>query len=557
MGHHYVQDRRLLHTALVVKATRADSYAMLFTRPINQASYVDGMNAIIHHASGVIMRRAIRDFGQNLVFEAKHEIASHLRPQDLDDIAPEIVKKFSNQFLDKALEYRLGTIDAQSLINALARAERLGYTKSDVIEDRKEIVVPTAQMHSPEVSYASLLSGPGAHPQPPPAAPPQGSLFDQPQPTRNASPTTELKCKLCWRHFKHAKPYEYHVQKQVCTKAAADASNHHFWCEECAAGFTTKAGLQYHTANAVCGSHATAAATPKSQATTPRSAALPPTNYAHHPPSQTQIPPTPPQPYSTPRRPNTSSVETPSSSQDDPYGHLTPERRAKLDEDLRLAELSYAPRFREAEDIADPVQRKLKIESLQNTFSTKQSMIRKKYGVRLRVRRTRAAIEEEKLRIGLKHGRGSPGSAVATPPAKRQRSDDASNSTGRAYVSHVPQTQTPLPTPTHPLSVSQMNNSGLNGSSATAAIADPTASIVPTQLPSAEEQAPSNSLSSLQRKGYRVSSHVGQATRPASNSPAPRASSAPTPAVVVLDDSSDSTDTDEEIPATLPQKRVS
>ncbi|TGJ88045.1 hypothetical protein E0Z10_g740 [Xylaria hypoxylon] len=454
------------------------------------------MNAIIHHASGAITRRAIRDFGKNLVSQAKLEIAAHLRPQDIDDMAPAILEKCSENFLDKALEQRLKTIDARSLINALARAERLG---------------------------------------PPPAAPAEASLLFQTQPAQNVPPTSDLKCRLCWRQFQHTKPYEYHVQKQLCIKAKSD--QYQFWCEECGAGFATKVGQQYHNANAVCGLHVTAAATPKSQAI-PGLGVIPATKYTRYIPH-------------TPAQPNAGPMEAPSPSQDDPYSHLTPQRRAELEEELLQAEMSYGPRFKEAEQMADPMARRSKIESLQNTFSTKQSIIRKKYGVRLRVRRSRAVIEEERLRIGLKHGTSS---TVEAPSAKRQRSDDGSDNLGQtSYVSRGPQVQTTIPPPANLLSVSQMNNSGLGGSTATAATTDPTASAAPSQPPPASEQPPPNSLSSLQRKGYRVSSHVGQAAHSASGSPIQGNGSASTP--VVLDSSSDGTDTDEDIPSTIPPKK--
>ncbi|KAI3329362.1 hypothetical protein HD806DRAFT_282894 [Xylariaceae sp. AK1471] len=520
------------------------------------------MNAIIHHASGVIMRRAIRDFGQNLVTEAKHEIATHLGPQDIDEIAGAILERCSDQFLDRAMEQRLKTIEARPLINALARAERLGYESSDILEDRKEKVVPAAQMHSPVVNP---VTGIQSQHRPPPAAPAftRSSLPPQEhQTSRHVPPTTELRCRLCWRSFEHTKPYEYHVQKQLCAKAPPDPRGFLFSCDYCGAGFATKAGQQYHQANAVCGLHATATATPKPQTTL--KSEFPAGSPMQHPSSQTpsyprpaaeqhippltQFPPASSQSYSTPVQSNVSSMETPGSSQDDPYRHLNAKRRAELEEELRQAEMSYAPRFKEAEEIADPATRKTKIDSLQNTFSTKQSIIRRKYGVKLRQRRTRAEIEEERSRMGLKHGPSSPGSTAETPSAKRQRSDDGPNFPAQSH--------TPVPPPTNHLSVLEMKNSGLGGSTATAATADPTISGSSTQPPSAEQQPPQNSLSSLQRKGYRVSSHVGQPSQPASSTPNPqRSGSASVP--VLLDDSSDDTDTDEDIPATLPPKKVS
>lgn len=530
------------------------------------------MNAIIHHASGPIVRRAVRDFGRNMVLEAKHEIASHLKPQDLDEIASAILEKCSDNFLDRALEKRLSTIDARSLINALARAERLGYESSDVLEDRRGEIVSTVQANGSRATLDKSFTG--IQPHPPPAIPAPASLPYQIQPVQSAQhapPATDLKCPLCWRQFQQTKPYEYHINKQLCMKAKSDTKKYQHWCDECGAGFTTKVGQQYHTANAVCGLHVTAAATPKSQATTPRpdnSNAPSPVNSTHHsipqmkrnrfvlyPASgqpQVQSPGQPP--VQPPVQPYTSTVENPPSSQDDPYNHLTPQQKAELDQEVRQAIIGYEPRFKEAEKIDDPVKRRTKLESLHNCLTTKQSMIRKRYGVRLRVRRSRAEVDEEKTRLGLKHALSSPGLGVETPSAKRQRIDDGPKNTGRSsYFGHDPQVQTPTPPPANHLSVSEINNSGLGGSTATAATTDPTAPVTPSPLPPAEQQPAPNSLSSLHRKGYKVSSHVGQANQPAPASPPQRSGSVSTP--VVLDESSDDTETDEEIPAILPPRK--
>lgn len=72
-----------------------------------------------------------------------------------------------------------------------------------------------------------------------------------------------------------------------------------------------------------------------------------------------------------------------------------------MDADLKEAEAKFAPRFAEAYAIPDENERRIKIEGLRNSFGTKQSMIRKKYGVRLRQRRTKAEIQAEEARIGL------------------------------------------------------------------------------------------------------------------------------------------------------------
>ncbi|KAK7752695.1 hypothetical protein SLS62_005247 [Diatrype stigma] len=254
----------------------------------------------------------------------------------------------------------------------------------------------------------------------------------------------------------------------------------------------------------------------------------------------------------------------------DPYGHLKEETLARLNEDLRQAELSFAPRFEEAESIKDPVEKKNKVDNLQNSFSTKQSLIRKKYGVRLRQRRTKAEITGERHRLGLKHGSPSDVEGRSYTSYKRQRTSQGPYSVG-SHIASSPSSLTG--TPSKHLAVSAMN-SGLGGSSATAATTDPTrpsSSLQqsPAVRPLIEHVPPQNSLSSYQRKGYRVSSHVPRPSQPSPTSatatqspPDQRHGSASAP--VVLDDDDDNSsdsdsDSDEEIPASLPSgaKRTS
>lgn len=68
---------------------------------------------------------------------------------DFDQITDLVLPKLSAQFLDRALAQRLETVDARSLVNALARAERLGYDVSDIVvermPDKPEQVVPSLQ----------------------------------------------------------------------------------------------------------------------------------------------------------------------------------------------------------------------------------------------------------------------------------------------------------------------------------------------------------------------------------------------------------------------------
>ncbi len=193
-----------------------------------------------------------------------------------------------------------------------------------------------------------------------------------------------------------------------------------------------------------------------------------------------------------------------------------------LNAELLQAEEQYSGRFREAEAITDPEQRRVRLESLRNTFGTKQSMIRKKYGVRLRERRTRTEIQAERERMGrnpLKSETGSQSPAPAqqpstsvwtaankvvhtdladgsTPSLKRRRVDE-----GDAYDSPHRQ-QLGLTT-----KVSEMAG-GLTASSATAAVHDPT-------LPAAS--TPSRTY---QQAGARVEIHLPSKSSPSKPSSA-------------------------------------
>ncbi|KAI8960120.1 hypothetical protein F5Y11DRAFT_330838 [Daldinia sp. FL1419] len=519
------------------------------------------LNAVIHHSNGVIIRRSIKDFGPKMVSEAKHEIVAHLSTADLNELAGEVLDKASDYFLDQALEKRLRTIDARSLINALARAERLGYENSDILDDRKSGngsgFNPAPFDPTPRPIEITPISR--QHHRDRIAVPAQASSRAPPAPT-------VLQCPLCWRKFDNPQPYEYHVQKQVCTKEPPNKEGFPFSCKYCGAGFITKVGQQYHLANHVCGDHGIMPATPQGPANTGspitlssgNNSPIQPSSALPHYPSRTQQHfPATPQYVGTPvhHRP----VSTPNSlpKEPDPYAHLNLSTRERLAEELRQAELTYTARFKEAEAIQDPAQRQLKIDGLQNSFSTKQSIIRKKYGVRLRNRRTKAEIDSERQRMGFKHD--SPGQPEGTPSAKRQRTDE-----GPSYQTPQPQPQAP-PSRSEPerkavhIPVADMS-SGLGGSSATAATVDPT-----MPRPSSEQQSPTqNSLSALQRKGYRVSSHFAHSNQVSptdttlEGSNAHHSGSASAPVVINGDSSSGSdSDSDSDIPAELPPRKGS
>lgn len=73
-----------------------------------------------------------------------------------------------------------------------------------------------------------------------------------------------------------------------------------------------------------------------------------------------------------------------------------------MQEELREAEIKFSERMRQANLILNELEKKTRLDGLANSFGTKQSMIRKKYGVRLRMRRTRAEIQAERDRMQYK-----------------------------------------------------------------------------------------------------------------------------------------------------------
>lgn len=379
-----------------------------------------------------------------MISSAKAEIVDAMTPADIDAVATRLLSKASDSFLDAALELRLKSIDAKSLINALARAERLGYEPSDVVDEEDDPVAT-----QPPVQYEPVM--PSTAPQQPSVRPasrqPTAQPPAQPAPQPGVSTAPVMYCKLCFRKFVHQSAFEHHVEKKVCTRSPAAPGGYQYICQHCGQGFTTIMGVQYHNANNICGNFneptrlvtAPAASTPS----TPRAAQPAPMTPASAPTSTPTLIPTPRStPASTqavatpsvsgggPRNP-TPGLHTPDGAVADPYAHLSPEQLAAMQEELRLAELNYGERFRQANAIPDAAERKTRLDGLANSFGTKQSLIRKKYGVRLRMRRTKAEIQAERDRMQYKTAAelaadvgipspnlGRPGRPIASTPAR-------------------------------------------------------------------------------------------------------------------------------------------
>lgn len=272
-----------------------------------------------------------------------------------------------------------------------------------------------------------------------------------------------------------------------------------------------------------------------------------------------------------------------------------------MQEELRDAELKYTAKFQDSETIPDSDERRAKLEGLRNSFGTKQSMIRKKYGVRLRERRRKAEIQAERERMGVSN-KDTPGSTPSAAPVprsgnhtptpskrssgwtaanevvpveaasgglqnkKRRRSDGDGDS---APASH----QTPYPSqssepPPKRVAVAEMGG-GLGESPATAAHRDPTLGQPPpppssASVPTAaspqrsarvEIHLPSSSSLAAARRPAKPSSFANQQDQAGYTTPPSRQSSsgaADGKRVPVDEEDSDSDDSDNDIPAKLP-----
>ncbi|KAF5544129.1 hypothetical protein FMEXI_6765 [Fusarium mexicanum] len=454
------------------------------------------LNATMHQASPETIAKGVQEFGANLVQKSKRELLGHLNASDFDELADLILPRVSTQFLDRALARRLETIPARQLVNALARAERLGYDVKDIVQEHNEHVIPS--LHSLPVQPQPQPMGPltnttlsAAQYSTPPVAsqtPPSSMQYgNKPAAQTPAKSSRELApiawCKCGWPCASQA-ALDYHHKKSACNRVQADDVVGRDVCLFCGCKFGSGGGLLYHEKSSVCGNHSRGTAEmmrnllvhlrPEDpQPPMPD----PVTGITRIPYTQVPLPSL--QPQTTWAHSTTSYPPTGTPSRDagrDPYAHLSPEDLKRFNDIMKNAEEKYGGQMKEAALLDEP-ERSKRLASLKNSYNTKQSTTRKKFGIRLRERRTRGEIEAEEARLI-----GTP-SGTATPPAtaasdgdirsrKRARTDDdqlpSSSATNRAQES--PQKRVPM---------SEMG--GLSGSLATAELTDPTAYLNPAQ----------------------------------------------------------------------------
>lgn len=198
---------------------------------------------------------------------------------------------------------------------------------------------------------------------------------------------------------------------------------------------------------------------------------------------------------STPVTPSTAPTKLASQTGPvkDPYASLTPEQRTGFENEMRAVEEHYGGLMRAA--MALPGEQQAgELARIRNQYNTKQSMTRKKYGIRLRERRSKSQLDAEQSRLFAASG-GLP-STPGGPPRKRPRSETGTSS----FKEPPPQGSQQPPSMSHaaPLAPLSQMNGGLSGSTATAELTDPTAhvrSASPRPVPLLSHQASAMSRS--------------------------------------------------------------
>lgn len=167
----------------------------------------------------------MQDFGAKLATSSKHKWVQHLTSTDVDELADALLKRASDSFLDRALARRLETISGRNLVNALARADRLGYDTRDIVGEKDsskpEHVIPSMHSSAPAGYPANDVST-GQYPQQAPsseqrAPPPPEFPIVHPTDAQKAIayPLGIVFCKTCGRPCSGANALD-NVSTLVC-----------------------------------------------------------------------------------------------------------------------------------------------------------------------------------------------------------------------------------------------------------------------------------------------------------------------------------------------------
>ena len=230
--------------------------------------------------------------------------------------------------------------------------------------------------------------------------------------------------------------------------------------------------------------------------------------------------------------------QSPSNPTKDPYAHLSPHLRSALLEELRQAEELFSAKMEQAhKEGGTPDKINARMETLRASHATKQSQIRKKYNVRLRVRRSRAEMQAQFERMTKRIRVDEAGNSVSS--RNTMQSDAGSDTTPRKHSkSSSPRVK-----------VAPAGN-GLQPTEATPALVDPTA-----------DEKPRPPLTSLRRSVSSTTSPIRQSPLKSQEPPLispgrPRIATGTVTEPVMIDDETDSDDSVEDIPANVPSSAV-
>ncbi|KAM3513480.1 hypothetical protein MY11210_002868 [Beauveria gryllotalpidicola] len=398
-------------------------------------------STMLHRAPPATLSRSIELHGARAVKAATSEIAKHLSRESLDLVATILLPKLSPVFLDKALALRLESIQAQQLVNALGRAERLGYDVRDMVTGtgtgtgtgnytglpRQEKVIPTA--NPIPVPPASML------PRGPQAAQLSRSGSGSASSAAALLPSDQeiMKlgiafCENCNRPCAGFKALLAHRRSGLCGRPPAPLEKlGKEYCLFCGQHFTGNGGLAYHRNNNVCGQYTSEHTDALTRLFTD----------ADHVWKRQQLQVN----TSKAEAPVNSSRSTPQLSQGartpktDPYIGLDANSRLAFDAAMARIEYQYQDGQKKAANLP-PMQQKAELARLKNLYNNKQSTTRKKFGIRLRERRSKSEIDEERSRM-LSSRPETPASTGYRRPSEVEVESPASTTTRKRALSQV------------------------------------------------------------------------------------------------------------------------
>lgn len=436
------------------------------------------------------------DFGSKLVSTAKARILEHFRPSDYDEMADVILTRVSTKFQDRVLAQRVETIDAKSLVNTLARAERLGFSVDDVLDER-----PVTNGSGKTEQVIPSLKG----------LPLQQLRQPQPQQQQQASLSTTqgsnglVQCGACKRPCSGMEALNYHSKKAACDPDFNYENVGKNICPHCGCSFGSSGGVNYHIKGEVCGTYSEEATQAVHQALrrfVHGRAQRNQNGWAQAPSAGAATPAAAPkyeQPSQTPSRSHHPSPHPPSSAtqfpRDDPYKHLTPETLQRFRHDMANAEEIYGQKMRDAMQLPEPESTD-RLSRHKNAYNAKISTTRKRYGVRLRERRSKEEVDAERIRLLRRPDAPDLWLEQERKARELERSSKRpfDNANGPGFVnggppSQAPQSQPqpqqnghpPMDSPRKRVPLSEMG--GLSGSAGSAEVVDPTAYQAPSSQP--------------------------------------------------------------------------